>query len=88
MRNIVYSVQFRRDAKLVEKRGRDLRKLAEVLSLLVDGTPLPPRLRDHALSGKWKNLRDCHIEPDWVLLYKIEGADLQLVRTGSYSDLF
>ena len=64
MRNIVYSVQFRRDAKLVEKRGRDLRKLAEVLSLLVDGTPLPPRLRDHA------------------------RADLQLVRTGSHSDLF
>ncbi len=88
MRAIVYSVQFRRDAKLAKKRGWDPRKLAEVVSLLVDGIPLPPRLRDHALSGKWKNLRDCHIEPDWILIYKIDGADLRLVRTGSHSDLF
>lgn len=59
-----------------------------MLTLLIDGEPLPPRLKDHPLTGDWRGWRDLHIEPDWLLLYKIEGDDLILARTGSYSDLF
>ena len=63
-------------------------KLREIIQLMLDGTRLPPRYRDHALGGEWKHHRDCHIEPDWLLLYKIEGETLYLVRTGTHSDLF
>ena len=62
-------------------------KLREIILLLVEGGPLPPRYKDHALVGDW-NHRDCHIEPDWLLIYKIDGDDLYLVRTGTHSDLF
>lgn len=88
MREIVRGTQFKRDVKLAEKRGKDLGKLRELILLLVNGNPLPSRYKDHPLSGDWKHYRDCHIEPDWLLLYKIEGNDLYLVRTGTHSDLF
>jgi mRNA interferase YafQ len=63
-------------------------KLREVILLLIEGSPLPPRYKDHPLAGEWKHFRDCHIEPDWLLIYKIVGDDLHLVRTGTHSDLF
>jgi mRNA interferase YafQ len=63
-------------------------KLRDVLTLLIDGDPLPPRLKNHALAGEWRGYRDLHIEPDWLLLYKIDGDDLILARTGSHADLF
>src|SRR5436305_14996543 len=63
-------------------------KLREAILLLVEGNPLPPRYKDHPLSGEWKHFRDCHIEPDWLLIYKIDREDLHLVRTGRDSDLF
>ncbi len=63
-------------------------KLRDVLSMLIAAEPLPPRLKDHPLTGDWSGSRDCHIEPDWLLLYKIDGNDLILVRTGSHADLF
>lgn len=63
-------------------------KLRELILLLIQGDPLPPQYRDHPLSGEWKQYRDSHIEPDWLLIYKIEGNDLHLVRTGTHSDLF
>lgn len=88
MREVVLETQFRRDVKLAERRGKDLAKLRELILLLAEEKPLPPRYRDHALSGEWKHHRDSHIEPDWLLLYKIDGNDLYLVRTGSHSDLF
>jgi mRNA interferase YafQ len=88
VRNLVSGAQFRRDVKLTEKRGQDMAKLREVILLLVEGAPLPPRYRDHSLGGNWKHHRDCHIEPDWLLIYKIDGEDLYLVRTGTHSDLF
>lgn len=88
MRTLVRGAQFRRDVKLAQKRDKDLAKLREVILLLIDGGPLPPRFRDHALGGDWKHYRDCHIEPDWLLIYKIPGNDLHLVRTGTHSDLF
>jgi mRNA interferase YafQ len=63
-------------------------KLRAVIVLLVEGTALPSRYQDHPLAGEWKSFRDCHIEPDWLLIYKIDGDDLRLVRTGTHSDLF
>ena len=74
--------------KLAERRGKDMTKLRELILLLIEGDPLPPRYKDHSLSGDWKHHRDCHIEPDWLLLYKIDDVDLYLVRTGTHSDLF
>jgi mRNA interferase YafQ len=86
--NPVRGAQFRRDVKLAQKRGRDVAKLREVILLRIEGSPLPPRFRDHPLGGDWKRYRDCHIEPDWLLIYRIDGDDLHLVRTGTHSDLF
>jgi mRNA interferase YafQ len=71
----------------MEKRGKDMSKLRGVIRLLLEGGPLPPRYKDHPLTGDWKHFRDCHIEPDWLLLYKIEDEDLHLVRTGTHADL-
>ena len=88
MRNLIRGAQFRRDARLAERRGKNMSKLRELILLLMEGDPLPPRYKDHPLSGDWRHHRDCHIEADWLLLYKIEGDDLYLVRTGSHSDLF
>jgi mRNA interferase YafQ len=88
VRNLIRGAQFKRDVKLAERRGKDLAKLRELILLLVEGDPLPPRYKDHSLSGNWKHHRDCHIEPDWLLLYKIDGDDLHLVRTGTHSDFF
>jgi len=74
--------------KLAQRRGKDLSKLRELILLLAEGQPLPPRYKDHPLSGDWSHYRDCHIESDWLLIYKIAGDDLYLVRTGTHSDLF
>jgi mRNA interferase YafQ len=88
MHNPVLGANFRRDVKLAQRRGKDMTKLRQAILLLIDGNPLPLRYKDHSLSGDWKHHRDCHIEPDWLLLYKIDGDDLYLVRTGSHSVLF
>ena len=88
MRSLISGAQFRRDVKLAERRGKDLSKLHELILLLAEGSPLPARYKDHPLGGEWKHYRDCHIEPDWLLIYKIEVDDLYLVRTASHSDLF
>jgi mRNA interferase YafQ len=88
MRTPVLEAKFRRDVKLAQRRGKDMLKLRAVVLLLIEGKPLPLRLKDHPLSGDWEHHRDCHIEPDWLLLYKIDGDDLYLVRTGSHADLF
>jgi mRNA interferase YafQ len=88
VREIIRSVQFKRDVRLAEKRGKDMAKLRELILLLAEETPLPPRYKDHPLSGEWKHHRDSHIEADWLLLYKIDDNDLYLVRTGTHVDLF
>jgi len=88
LRNLISGAQFRRDVKLAEKRGKDMAKLREVIRLLAEGQPQPSRCRDHSLGGDWKSYRNCHIEPDWLLVYKIDSDDLYLVRTGTHSDLF
>ena len=88
MRNLIAQAQFRRDVKLAEKRGQDLARLRELIEVLASGGALPARYKDHSLAGNWKHHRDCHIEPDWLLIYKVDGNDLHLVRTGTHSDIF
>ena len=87
-----FTGQFKKDYKQALKRGCDSNKLWEVITMLVEEKPLPVSKRDHALtdSRTYKNMRECHIEPDWLLIYKIESEVmlLKLVRTGSHSDLF
>lgn len=72
----------------MQRRGKDPEKLKETIRLLASEITLPPRFRDHALSGNWSGWRDCHIEPDWLLLYQVSEEQLLLGRTGSHSDLF
>jgi mRNA interferase YafQ len=74
--------------KKARKRGKDLDKLKSLLSLLIHQTPLPEAYQDHPLRGNWKGYRDAHIEPDWLLLYRMDGEELQLARTGTHADLF
>jgi mRNA interferase YafQ len=80
--------RFEQDVKRAQKRGKDTAKLREVIRLLMTENPLPATYRDHPLGGEWKGYRDCHLEPDWVLIYKIEDATLRLIRTGTQADLF
>jgi mRNA interferase YafQ len=82
------TTQFDRDVKRQEKRGKSLDKLHEIIETLRTRRLLDPKHKDHPLGGDWKGWRDCHIEPDWVLIYRSDGATLQLGRTGSHSDLF
>jgi mRNA interferase YafQ len=63
-------------------------KLRQLILLLIEEGPLPPQYKDHPLKGEWMQFRDCHIEPDWLSIYKIDGDDLHLVRTGTHADLF
>lgn len=80
---------MKRDVKLMKKRGKNLDKLVRVLSVLADGERLPESNHDHSLSGNLKDFRECHIEPDWLLLYQIHEDELVLTATatGSHSDL-
>lgn len=88
MKRLSQTKQFSKDVKRVARRGKDLEKLRQiVLTLARDGT-LDVRHRDHALTGEWKGARDCHIEPDWILIYTSTEAELRLERTGTHSDLF
>ena len=88
MRTPVRSGQFRRDVKRARKRGKDISKLRELILLLLSESALPERYRDHPLKGDWRSCRDAHIEPDWLLIYRVVADELHLVRTGSHADLF
>ena len=83
-----YTTQFKKDYKKVKKQNKDLTKLRVVIEKLLEGQILEPKYKDHPLSGNWKGHHDCHIEPDWVLIYRIATKDLFLERTGSHSELF
>lgn len=87
--NIIKTTQYKRDCKAAAKSGLDLEKLELVVRLLAGDIALPPRNRDHALTGNWRGYRECHVGPDWLLVYsKDEGnLELVLVRTGSHSKL-
>ena len=88
MRNPIRSNQFKRDVKKAVQRGKQINKLRNLLLLLIQEQPLPQAYLDHPLKGNWKGHRGAHIEPDWVLVYRIEGSDLHLTRTGTHADLF
>lgn len=90
MYKIVYTNRMKKDAKLMKKRGKDMNKLVHVLSLLASGTPLPAQYKDHFLTGNLQDFRECHIEPDWLLIYQICKDTLILSATamGSHADLF
>ena len=92
MLKLSFSSQFKRDYKLAIKRGCNPAKLEEVVSLLQAEKPLPEKFCDHDLtnSRNYKDMRECHIEPDWLLVYKVyrDTLILKLIRTGSHSDLF
>ena len=88
MRSIRRDTQFKRDVKRLRKRNKDFEGLKIILELLVAGEKLPPEARDHRLKGTLKDCRECHIALDWLLIYRIEGSELCLVRTGSHADLF
>lgn len=90
MLTIKYQSAFKKDYKRIVKRGYDIRLLEEVISILANQDPLPEKFRDHSLLGKYAGCRECHITPDWLLIYEIDGNELilYLTRTGSHSDLF
>lgn len=81
---------FRKELKKVIKRGYDISLLDDIVNKLAKGEDLPDRNRDHALTGNFNGCRECHIKPDWLLIYKIENENLclYLLRTGTHSDLF
>lgn len=88
MRNPIQGTQFKKDVKLNIKRGKDMSKLKTLMTLLIEDKPIPPEYKDHSLKGNWNHHRDSHIEPDWLLIYKVDGDDLYFVRTGSHADIF
>lgn len=88
MRRPVYSGQFKRDVRQAQKRGKDMDKLKALLALLIEGEPLPAQYLDHSLKGDWRGFRDAHVEPDWLLIYCIDGEPVRFERTGRHADLF
>ena len=76
---------MKKDAKRMQKRGKNMQKLADVLSMLASGKTLPEKFCDHKLSGVLKGFRECHIEPDWLLVYMIDKGELVLTATGTGS---
>lgn len=84
-----YTSQFNRDKKrMLKQAGNKEKELKNIMKKLCKQEPLAARHRDHGLSGNWRDHRECHIKPDWLLIYRIEGGEICLVRTGSHADLF
>lgn len=88
MLEVAFTGAFRRDYRLVEKRGKRIELLEAVMRMLIEQKPLNPQQRDHVLVGNWAGRRECHIEPDWLLIYKLEVNTIIFERTGTHSDLF
>jgi mRNA interferase YafQ len=79
---------FRKDLKLMRRRSKDIEKLKDIVRKLALRETLPPKNRNHNLSGNYKGCSECHIEPDWLLIYRVTETNLVLIRTGTHSDLF
>lgn len=88
--NVVTTKGYDKDAKRARKRGKDMARVIAVVDVLRNRRPLAERHHDHALTGAWLGWRDCHVEPDWVLVYRVdeEAGELILGRTGTHSELF
>lgn len=84
----VYSKRFGRDVRKIVRRGKDTEKLKKIIGMLIRGEKLDEQYKNHPLKGKYKDCHDCHIEPDWILIYRTEGDAIQFVRKGSHADLF
>ncbi len=84
------STQLKKDLKKAIKQDKNLKTLETVVELVIHGKSLPPKYCDHTLGGRWRGYHECHIEPDWLLIYKITRKELilYLARTGSHSELF
>lgn len=85
---LLTTTRFEKDLRRVKKQGKDINKLEDVVDLLQSQEPLPPNCRPHSLRGTWVGHWDWHIEPDWLLLYRLTETALILVRTGSHAELF
>jgi mRNA interferase YafQ len=83
-----HSNQFERDVERARRRGKDLSRLRAVMDALLEPRPLEPRHHDHKLKGRWVGYRECHVEPDWLLIYKPLASAILFVRTGTHQDLF
>lgn len=90
MSTIKYEKSFKKDYKRIVKRGYDIRLFEIVVSMLANNETLPEKYRDHSLNGKYSSFRECHITPDWLLIYRMDNSKLILIltRTGTHSDLF
>ena len=88
MRTLKSTSQFKKDAKRAKKRGKDFDKLKPIIERLLGGDELEPKYHDHVLQGEYATIRECHIEPDWLLLYKLTETEVILIRVGTHSDLF
>ncbi len=84
----VFSNRFDKDLKRMLRRGKEAEKIKDVIRKLINEERLDEKYRDHPLKGNYKGCRDCHVEPDWILIYRIYGNQIQFLRTGSHSDLF
>jgi len=88
MRRVAQRKQFRNDIKRQKRRGKDIEELIAVVELLVQQGSLPDAYRPHRLSGEWRGVWECHIEPDWLLIYAVSDEEVLLIRTRSHDDLF
>ena len=90
MLTIKYETTFKKDFKRIVRRGYDVRLLEKVIAILAEEEPLPQKYKDHPLTGDYAGFRECHITPDWLLIYRISNNELllYLTRTGTHSDLF
>ena len=88
MLEVVSSSQFKKDVKRLKKANKNIDRLKTLIGLLAAEAPIPPEYKDHPLVGNWRYYRDCHIEPDWLLIYRINSGELNLARTGSHSEQF
>ena len=88
--DLQFTSQFKKDLKLAKKQNKDLGKLFEVIDILANGETLDAKYKDHSLTGNYRGTRECHVEPDWLLIYEIRGdvLVLMLFRLGSHSELF
>jgi len=84
----VYLNRFEKDLKRMQKRGKDLNKFKEVVLKLITGETLERKYNDHLLTGNFANRRECHLEPDWLLIYRFDAQHIIFERTGTHSDLF
>jgi len=88
MRTVRRTSQFKKDVERMKKRGKDLGRLKEVLEKIIGGQQLEAKYRDHVLVGQYQGTRECHIEPDWLLIYELAQSEVVLIRTGTHADLF